>query len=192
MKLSTNDLNTGKKRTWDPYKSKLGAAVMKGLKVDDIIKPGTLVLYLGASTGSTPSHVSDLIGKHGFMYAVEFADRVYISLEKLAKERLNIMPLLIDARKPEEYQFVEKVDLVFVDISQPDEVEIAIRNADMFLKKGGTMMIAVKSQSIDVTKDPNKVYKESKQQLQKAGYDVKNVVDIDRYEKKHGFILATK
>ncbi len=191
-KIFTDDLQTGAKRQWDPYTSKLGAAVVEGLQIDKAIKPGILVLYLGASTGTTPSHVSDLIGKQGFMYAVEFADRVYISLEKLAKERKNIMPLLADARKPEDYQFIEKVDLVYVDISQPDEVEIAIRNAEAFLKSKGTLMIAIKSQSIDVTADPNKIYKQSKEQLEKAGYKVKAIIDIDRYEKKHAFILANK
>lgn len=191
-KLMTKDFVTGKKRPWDAYKSKLAAAMQLGLRIDNIFQAGTKVLYLGASTGTTPSHISDIVGPEGFIYAVEFSDRVYISLERLAKERNNIMPLLADARRPDEYRFVEKVDVVYVDISQPDEIEIAIRNANMFLKPQGYLLIAVKSQSIDVTKSPSKVYEESKIALESAGFKVDSLQDIDQFERHHAFIVARK
>jgi rRNA 2'-O-methyltransferase fibrillarin len=48
-------------RVWNPFRSKLGAAILGG--VDQIhIKPGAKVLYLGAASGTTVSHVSDIVG----------------------------------------------------------------------------------------------------------------------------------
>jgi len=44
--------------------------------VEDIfIRPGSKVLYLGAASGTTVSHVSDIVGKDGIVYAVEFSHR---------------------------------------------------------------------------------------------------------------------
>lgn len=48
-------------RVWNPYRSKIAAAVLGGVK-DIYIKPGTKVLYLGAASGTTVSHVSDIVG----------------------------------------------------------------------------------------------------------------------------------
>ena len=48
-------------RVWNPFRSKLAAAILGG--VDKIhIKPGAKVLYLGAASGTTVSHVSDIVG----------------------------------------------------------------------------------------------------------------------------------
>ncbi len=48
-------------RVWNPFRSKLAAAILGG--IDQIhIKPGSKVLYLGAASGTTVSHVSDIVG----------------------------------------------------------------------------------------------------------------------------------
>jgi len=177
-------------REWDPTRSKLGAAIMNGLK-ELPIKQGSIVLYLGASTGTTPSHVSDIIGD-GLMYGIEFAERVFRNLLDLCRQRKNIAPILADARKTDDYRWVEECDIVFADIAQPDEVDISIRNADTFLKKGGALMIAVKSQSIDVTKKPEEIYEQERKKLEKAGYTVIQTIDLEPYEKKHAMIVAKK
>jgi len=177
-------------RQWDPHRSKLGAAIMNGLK--EHVKPGSKILYLGASTGTTPSHVSDILGEDGFMYGIEFAERVFRNLLDLCKNRSNIAPILADARKTEHYNWIEDCDLVFTDIAQPDEVDIAIRNADEFLKKGGLLMIAIKTQSIDVTKQPEQIYKEEKKKLEQAGYKVLQLVDLEPFEQKHALLVAKK
>ena len=62
-------------REWNPRKSKLAAAILKGIGQIGV-RPGDVVLYLGASSGTTPSHVSDILGKEGFMFALDFAPRV--------------------------------------------------------------------------------------------------------------------
>lgn len=48
-------------RAWNPFRSKLAAAILGG--IDQIhIKPGAKVMYLGAASGTTVSHVSDIVG----------------------------------------------------------------------------------------------------------------------------------
>jgi hypothetical protein len=61
-------------RVWNPFRSKIAAAVLGG--VDNIwVKPGAKVLYLGAASGTSVSHVSDIVGSTGVVYAVEFSHR---------------------------------------------------------------------------------------------------------------------
>ena len=179
------------KREWVAERSKLAAAIIKGLK-DMPIKKKSRILYLGASTGTTVSHVSDIIGSDGIVYAVEFAERVFHNLIDLAKTRKNIVPIHADARKPEGYPWVEECDAVYCDIADPQESEIAIRNAKEFLKKGGYVFVAIKSQSIDVTKPPQQVYKEESEKLKKAGLEVLQLIDLEPYEQKHAMIVAKK
>jgi len=178
-------------RLWDPTRSKLGAAILKDLK-NNPFKKNSSVLYLGASTGTTISHVSDIVGSGGIIYAVEFAERVFRNLLELCGNRDNIAPIKSDARKPEEYYWIENVDIVFADISQPDETEISIRNADEFLKKGGFLIISVKSRSIDVTKNPKSVFKEEAEKLRNSGFSVLETIDIQQYEKGHCVVVARK
>ena len=181
----------GDKREWDPSRSKLGAAIAKGIK-EMPIQQGSIVLYLGASTGTTVSHVSDIVGKDGFVYGIEFAERVLRSLIDLANQRKNIAAIKADARKPEEYRWIEECDVLFCDIADPQETTLAIRNAKEFLKKGGYIMIAIKSQSIDVTKKPQQVYEEEKKKIEKAGFNVLELIDLEPHEEKHAMIVARK
>lgn len=177
-------------REWVASRSKLAAAILNGLK-DIYIKSSTKVLYLGAASGTTVSHVSDIVGTNGLVYAIEFSERVIRKLLRLCEERKNIVPIFADARKPDDYYWVEIVDVVYVDLSDPQEVEIGIRNAKEFLKDDGWLLIAVKSQSIDVAKEPKKVYEEAKVTLKNNGFSVKSMIDLEPYEKKHTFIVAS-
>jgi fibrillarin-like pre-rRNA processing protein len=178
-------------RHWDPTRSKLAAAILNGLK-ELPATSGYQILYLGASTGTTVSHLSDIVKENGIIYAIEFSERVFRHLLDLSNKRKNIVPILADARKPELYKWVEEVDIVYLDLAQPDETEIAIRNAKEFLKDGGTLFIAIKSQSIDVTKNPKQVYEEEKQKLENSGFSVLQLVNLEPYEEKHAMIVAKK
>ena len=186
-----NEKLVGDKREWIAERSKLAAAIIKGLR-DLPIAKGSKVLYLGASTGTTVSHVSDIIKLEGIVYAIEFAERVFRGLMDLVKQRKNIAPILADVRKPEEYAWVEECDVVYCDVADPQESEIAIRNAQEFLKDGGFLFIAIKSQSIDVTKNPQQVYKEEAEKLKKAGFAVLQIIDLEPHERKHAMIVAKR
>ncbi|XP_020968740.1 mediator of RNA polymerase II transcription subunit 36a isoform X2 [Arachis ipaensis] len=108
-------------RVWNPFRSKLAAAILGG--VDNIwIKPGARVLYLGAASGTTVSHVSDVVGPNGVVYAVEFSHRSGRDLVNMAKKRTNIIPIIEDARHPAKYRMlVGMVDVIFSDVAQPDQ-----------------------------------------------------------------------
>ncbi len=118
-------------REWDPTRSKLSAAILNGLTTLPI-RSGSVILYLGISAGTTASHISDIIGKDGLIYGVEFAERMMRELIPVSEKRKNIIPILADARKAEEYSWIEKTDLIYVDVADPQEMEIFIRNAKMF------------------------------------------------------------
>ncbi|MBI2578587.1 MAG: fibrillarin-like rRNA/tRNA 2'-O-methyltransferase [Candidatus Aenigmarchaeota archaeon] len=177
-------------REWVPQRSKLAAAIMNGLQ-NMPMKQGSRILYLGAASGTTPSHVSDIVGHDGIVYALEFSERPFRSLIELARTRKNIAPLLADARKTEDYYWVEACDILYCDIADPQQTEIAIRNFEEFIAEG-FLLLSIKSQSIDVVKEPLRVYEEEKRKLEKAGFDVLELIDLEPYEEKHCFIVAKK
>jgi len=178
-------------RTWDPFRSKLAAAILKGMP-EEVIREGDRVLYLGASTGTTASHVSDIVGPSGLVVGVEFAPRVAREfVERVARERRNVIPFVADARDPSKYS-ISEVDVVYCDIAQPDQTEIAMTNCSRLLKKNGRLLLSVKARSIDVLKDPEKVYEEEKRKLEKAGFKVERIVDLRPFEKDHVLVSASR
>ncbi len=178
-------------RVWDPYRSKMAAAILKGLQVIPI-KPDDKVLYLGAASGTTASHVSDIVGEKGHVFCVEFASRSIRELvNNVCAFRVNMSPILADARFPERYStIVGKVDNIYCDIAQPEQAKILADNADMFLLNQGWMMLAVKAHSIDVTKEPTQIYKQEVRTLQNRGFRVEESVHLEPYDKAHAMIVA--
>jgi fibrillarin-like pre-rRNA processing protein len=179
--------NEGELRVWDPFRSKLAAAIRKGLKNFPFVE-GSKILYLGASTGTTISHLSDIIGEKGELFAVEIAPQCMKSLLPLCDIRKNIIPINADARQPAQYKEVGEVDSLYQDVAQPDQADILIKNADMFLKKGGIAMIAVKSQSIDVTKSPKEVFAGVLAVLE-TKFEVLERYELEPFDKDHLFVV---
>lgn len=178
-------------RLWEPYRSKLAAAIFKGLKRLPI-KIGNNVLYLGAASGTTVSHVSDIVGDAGHIYAVEFAPRSIRELiDNVCRYRYNISPVLADARFPERYvTLVQKVDVIYCDVAQPEQAQILVNNARVFLKKDGWIMLAIKSRSIDVTKEPAQIYEQETRILERNDFKVSQVINLEPYDKAHAMIVA--
>lgn len=205
QRLATKNLSPGRRvygerliswrhveyRLWDPFRSKLAAAILKGLTTVPI-QGNHKVLYLGAASGTTASHISDIVGSKGHVYCVEFSARSIRELvNNVCSCRPNMTPLLEDARMPEKYlAFVEKVDSVYCDIAQPEQAKILVNNASTFLREDGWTMLSVKSQSIDVTKKPTDVYREEVNILRRHGFTVKDIVVLDPYEKAHAMIVS--
>ena len=180
----------GEFREWNAYRSKPAAAIYKNLHQFPL-KKGMKILYLGVASGTTCSHFSDIIGKEGIIYGVEIGERVLRDLIPVAEKRKNIVSILADARKPEEYPWVEQVDLIYADVAVKEQSDILIRNARMFLKPKGFGMIAIKSRSIDVTKNPKVVYKEQRNILE-SFFNIIDFVTLDPYEKDHGFFVLKR
>ena len=185
------NINEVEYRLWNPSRSKLGAAIMRGLKRNPIA-PSAKVLYLGVASGTTCSHVSDIIGDSGHVWGVDFAPRPIRDLiDQVAKYRKNLTPILSDARQPQSYAFqVPKVDTIFADVAQPDQADIVVKNTRLFLKKGGYAMLSIKSRSIDVRREPAEIYKEQIKILETGGFRVEEVVELDPYELDHALALA--
>lgn len=179
-------------RSWNPTRSKLGAAIIKGIK-ELPIKPDSKVLYLGVASGTTVSHVSDIVGAMGHIWGLDFAPRaVRDLLDKVTRYRKNISPILGDARQPGSYSsLIQTVDVVFADVAQPDQAEIIVENARHFLKKGGHIMLSIKARSIDSKGDPRAIYEEQIKIIEDAGIEVKEVIELDPFEKDHALVIAS-
>lgn len=206
-KLATKNLAPGKNvygerlvrfkmveyRLWDPYRSKFAAALLKGLETVPI-QPDHKVLYLGAASGTTASHVSDIVGEGGHVYCVEFASRSIRELvNNVCAFRYNMSPILADARLPERYStLMGKTDDIYCDIAQPEQAKVLADNADLFLVDGGWVMLAIKAQSIDVTKEPSEIYEREINTLKTRGFQVEEVVHLEPYDKAHVMIVAKK
>lgn len=169
-------------RFWDPYRSKLAAAILLGASSIGMDE-STKVLYLGAASGTTASHVSDIV-TNGVVHCVEVSERSFRDLVKVCEQRGNMIPLLEDASRPEEYaHMIEGVELVYQDIAQRNQVDIFVRNMFAFDAERGILML--KSRSVNVSRRPAEVFAEAREQLAAKQLKVRHVVDLGRYAKDH-------
>jgi fibrillarin-like pre-rRNA processing protein len=174
-------------REWNPYRSKIAAAIKNGLK-NFLIKQDSRILYLGAGSGTTISHLSDFMNK-GFIFGIEISPIAIKKLVELAKIRNNIAPILGNARKPESYShFIDRVDLIYQDIAQRDQCEILTRNAEFYLKKNDSVMLALKARSISSAKEADEIFKEEIEKLENR-FEILEKVRLDPYEKEHLFLV---
>jgi len=174
-------------RVWDPFRSKLCGAIRKGLKLFPF-KPGSKILYLGASTGTTISHLSDVVGESGEIFSVEVSPQCMNLLLANVGERENVIPIHASARSPRDYEDAGKVDAIYMDVAQADQDDILIMNAEMFLGKGGIAMLCIKSQSIDVTKPPEQVFAAVLSKLEKR-FELLESMKLEPFDKDHLFVV---
>merc|ERR1719259_127545 len=157
-------------RVWNPFRSKLAASILGGVKKIHM-PPGSKVLYLGAASGTTVSHVSDIVGPDGLVYAVEFSHRSGRDLLNVAKKRTNVVPIIEDARHPHKYRMlVGMVDVIFADVAQPDQARIVALNAQYFLKNEGHFVISIKASCIDSTVAAEAVFATEVDKLKKERF----------------------
>jgi fibrillarin-like pre-rRNA processing protein len=178
-------------RVWDPNRSKLAVLLLKLEGRQDIgLHQKCKVLYLGAATGTTVSHISDIL-RGGIIYAVEFSPRAMRDLLRLAEARENIVPILADAAQPELYSdLLEPVDMIYQDVAQRNQAEIAARNAARYLLPGGTLILMMKTRSIDVTASPKEVLQKEMEGLK--GLEILDILDLLPFHQDHWAVLAKK
>jgi len=178
-------------REWNPSKSKLGASILKGTQNVGIRK-GSVVLYLGSASGTTVSHVSDMVGAEGAVFAVDLSATVMRDLLFLAEKRANIIPILESASHITELaKRICPVDVVFQDIAQRDQVGIFLNNVDVFLKDGGYGLLAVKARSIDVTARPKTIFAQVKAQLEKR-VTIIDYRELDPFQRDHCMFIVKR
>jgi len=177
-------------RVWDPFRSKLAASIMKDLE-EFPFQEKSSVLYLGVSTGTTISHISDIVGPKGIIFGVEHSSRVARDfLDRVVSHRKNIIPIIQDARRPQDYFSVyNKMDVVYSDIAQPDQTEIAISNCKLYLKNNGYLFLVIKTRSIDVTQPPKKIIENELKKL-RTNFQILQQIDLYPYDKDHAMIIA--
>lgn len=176
-------------RSWNPYRSKLAAAILNGLTFK--LKFNSNVLYLGAATGTTVSHISDIL-KEGLVYSVENSPIAVKKLIKVSEKRKNIIPILEDANHPDRYSsIVSIVDFVYQDISQRNQAEIFIENINRYLKKNGFGIIMVKARSIDVSINPKKAFDLVCSKLESNSIKILKKLNLAPYEKDHAAIMIS-
>lgn len=177
-------------RAWNPFRSKLAAAILGGIE-NIHMKPGSKVLYLGAASGTTVSHVSDLVGPTGLVYAVEFSHRSGRDLINVAKKRTNIIPIIEDARHPHKYRMlVGMVDTIFADVAQPDQARIVAINAHHFLKNTGHVVISIKANCVDSTAAPEAVFADEVNKLRSEKIKPREQLTLEPYERDHAVVVG--
>jgi fibrillarin-like pre-rRNA processing protein len=176
-------------RLWNPYRSKLAAAILKGLK-NFQIKKDSKILYIGAATGTTSSHVSD-IAYDGKVFCIELSERNMRELLNVCEKRENMFPILADANNIEEYSdSVGECDIIYQDVSARNQSEILNKNSIM-LKKNGYAYFIIKSQSIDISKDPKTVFQEELANLSK-NFKIHEKIDLEPFDSMHMFAVLSK
>jgi len=174
-------------RVWDPYRSKLAAAILLGARRLGI-DGSTKVLYLGAASGTTASHVSDIV-VDGIVHCVEFSERSFRDLVRVCESRKNMIPHLADANEPDEYvHMIEGIEFVYQDIAQRNQVDIFVRNMAAFEAGRGVLML--KSRSIDVNRPPRDVFSETREGLVSKNLKVKSMVPLEKYSKDHACFVV--
>ncbi|HID04567.1 MAG TPA: fibrillarin-like rRNA/tRNA 2'-O-methyltransferase [Aigarchaeota archaeon] len=178
-------------RAWSYYRSKLTAAIIKDAS-EIFIKPGSTVLYLGAASGTTASHVSDIIGPEGFLYGVDFSPKVMLQfLRNVAEPRKNVAAVLEDARIPKAYKhLVGEVDVIYCDVAQPEQAKLVVDNAKAMLRTGGGALVAIKARSVDSVEEPERVYGREAAFLREHGFEILETVNLEPYERDHVMVVA--
>ncbi|MFX1592344.1 MAG: fibrillarin-like rRNA/tRNA 2'-O-methyltransferase [Promethearchaeota archaeon] len=206
LKLYTKNLDVGKRvygeklinykgieyREWDPFRSKLAALILEN-PISNFLSESLKCLYLGASSGTTISHLSDIISS-GIIYGVEFSERSIRQLIQNTSNRKNIVPILGDARFPNNYAkyIFTNVDMIYQDVAQPRQAEIALNNSNYYLKDDGILIIAIKSQSIDSIQKSELTYAKEKRILEKAGYNILESINIHKHAANHIILIVKK
>lgn len=174
-------------RSWNPYTSKIAAYMLCGGAHKEFAESSS-ILYLGASYGTTVSHLHD-VTPSARIYAVEFAREPFSSLRRLASSHPGIIPVFEDATHPERYQhIVEDPELIVQDISQRDPVGILLKQFDAF-RSLRSAYLSVKAPSIDSTSDSRGVI-ENVASVLRDRFRLVEIVDISRYEKGHALAFC--
>ena len=98
---------------------------------------------------------------------------------------------MADATRPEQYApLVEAVDLLYQDVAQPDQATIAIRNC-AFLKRGGHLILMLKTRSVDVRKEPGEVFRDTVA-VSGSGFQITESVWLVPYHQDHAAIVCRK
>jgi fibrillarin-like pre-rRNA processing protein len=177
-------------RRWEPSRSKLAAALAKGYD-GPLPRSSESWLYLGAASGTTASHVADLVGPTGTVFAVERSLRPFARLLGMAERYPNVSPILGDARSPLAYEGdVALVDGVYADVAQPDQVRLLLDNAREFLKPTGTALLALKTSSMGRGRE-SRLHLTAAEDALAAYFELDRPVNLEPFHKRHFLLVGS-
>lgn len=175
-------------RQWDPRRSKFSAALHKKIRFMPFMRTSS-VLYLGASSGTTVSHISDLCDQ-GKVYAVEISYDSFVKLLDLASQRDNIYPILEDANTVEKFSFfVGHVDIIYQDIAQRNQTQIFNTNAKFF-KTARKAILILKAKAITSKKKEREILDQAIGEIE--DFKVKEIIDLRPYDKANYLIYMER
>lgn len=172
-------------RRWSVDRSKVAGMLERSMPLE--VGPDSRVLYLGAASGTTVSHVADVVAH---TYAVEFAARPARDLLDVARERDSLYPLLADARQPTQYAHVVESDLELViqDVATRGQAAVALANRQ-FLADDGQLALAIKARSEDVAREPEDVFESVLEELE-TGYEIVETAHLEPHHVDHLAVIA--
>ena len=177
-------------RRWDANRSKLAAYLKCGGRVWGF-RATSSVLYLGAGSGTTASHVSDVC-REGTITAVEISARAFRDLLRLAETRTNLVPVLGDATKPETYgSRLGAVDVLYQDVAQRNQAGTFLKNI-RWMRPGGTGYLMVKARSEDMAQAPPRIFETAKLELLNAGLKILDLRVLSPYQLDHAALVVQK
>ena len=129
---------------WNPYKSKLAAAIRNGLQIIPIIKNSKIVC-INLPEESTMLHISNIVGSGGSVFVIDVNKNKKSFLNKLVNTHKNIIPIY---DKVDELSFFSsitgKVDALYVDIPESEQIEQIVEKYGSLLKNEGFLMFVTK------------------------------------------------
>ena len=175
---------------WNPYTSKLAAAIVNGMEIFPILEK-TKVLYLNSTIEKTLSHISDIIGVNGKIFILsDINENSKNFLENVMNDRTNVFTITRDNGDPAKFSSkTEMVNVVYVDITQHNETEVAIQNCKRYLRDGGFLMLVVPTKKIDFVNKPNGQNIEEIQKLQ-SSFEIIQQINLTDFFKEHSMIIA--
>ena len=129
---------------WNPYKSKLAAAIRNGLQILPIIK-NSKVVCINLPEESTILHISNIVGSGGSVFVIDVNKNKKSFLNKLVNTHKNIIPIYDTADElPFSSSITGKVDAFYVDIPESEQIETIVKKYRSLLKNEGFLMLVVK------------------------------------------------
>ena len=175
---------------WNPYMSKLAAAIINGMEIFPILKK-TKILYLDPTTEKTVKHISNIVGINGKIFVVrDVMKNSKNFLEQIVKNRSNIFTIVPDKTNPARLTgMTETVDVIYIDIAEHNQTEIAIQNCKNHLRIGGFLMLIVPTKNIDFTSNPSKKNQEERKKLQ-TSFDIIQEINLTDFFKEYSMVIA--
>ena len=184
------EMNGKQYSIWNPYMSKLAAAIINGMEIFPILKK-TKILYLDPTSEKTIKHISDIVGINGKIFVVRnIMKNSKNFLEQIAKNRSNIFTIIPDKTNPARLTgMTETVDVIYIDIAEHNQTEIAIQNCKNHLRIGGFLMLIVPTKNIDFANNPSKKNQEERKKLQ-TSFDIIQEINLTDFFKEYSMVIA--